>query len=171
MHSIFSRSLLGALVVVGAVAASACSSNNDTPAPTPDSGGTKTLYDKYGGAPTVQKLVDDAVAGLLADPKEAPFFANVGKPGHDSVDRLKGCLVLQFTVLLGGPGTYPGKNAAGDMCQDMTTVHKDLAITADVFDQFITDLAGVLKKDGVSDEDIAKIAPTLVGLKPQIVTK
>ncbi|GAC1521820.1 MAG: hypothetical protein NVS3B10_22440 [Polyangiales bacterium] len=170
MHSNLMRATMGALVV-GALAAAGCSSSSSDPAPADTGAKAQTLYDKYGGAPTVKKVVDDAVAGVLADPKEAPFFTVIGTPGHDSVDRLKGCLVLQFTALLGGPATYPGKNANGDMCEDMTTAHKDLGIPSDVFDQFITDLAGVLKKDGVSDEDIGKVAPALVGMKPMIVTK
>ena len=70
-----------------------------------------TLFDKYGGAPTVRKLVDDAVVGLLADPVTAPFFAGLGQPGNATPERLKGCLRLQFTAVLPevrGPGLrYP----------------------------------------------------------------
>lgn len=151
-------------VVSMAVALAAC--GNDGP-----SAASQTLFEKYGGAPTVRKLVDDAVTGLLADPVTAPFFAGVGQPGNDSPERLKSCLRLQFTAVLGGPATYPGRNDQGDVCVDMTTAHRSLAITGPVFDRFITDLAGVLKADGVTDADIATIAPVLTGLKPQIVTR
>jgi truncated hemoglobin YjbI len=132
---------------------------------------TQTLFEKYGGAATVRKVVDDAVAGLLADPVTAPFFAGVGQPGNATPERLKSCLRLQFTAVLGGPATYPGRNDQGDLCVDMTTAHRNLAITGPVFDRFITDLAAVLKADGVSDEDIATIAPVLTGLRSQIVTR
>jgi hypothetical protein len=57
------------------------------------------------------------------------------------------------------------------MCVDMTAAHRNLGITGPVFDRFITDLAGVLKADGVTDADIATIAPVLTGLKPQVVTR
>src|SRR5206468_7516512 len=70
----------------------------------------------------VSKVVDDAVTGLLADPKEAPYFAVVGKPGHDSVGRLKACLRLQFSAVLGGPYSYPGQvqaDGANQTCEDM----------------------------------------------------
>jgi truncated hemoglobin YjbI len=130
-----------------------------------------SLYDKYGGAPTIAKVVNDAVTGLLADPVVAPFFAVVGQPGHASAARLTSCLRLQFTAVFGGPATYPGRNDQGDMCEDMVTAHADLAITGPVFDRFITDLVAVLKADGVSDADIASISPTLTGLKPSIVTR
>jgi len=132
---------------------------------------SQTLFEKYGGAPTVAKVVDDAVTGLLADPVTAPFFAGIGQPGNDSPDKLKSCLRLQFTAVLGGPATYPGRNDRGEMCADMTTAHRNLGITGPVFDRFITDLAGVLKADGVSDADIATVAPVLTGLKSQIVTR
>lgn len=122
----------------------------------------------------VSKVVDDAVAGLLADPKEAPYFAVVGKPGHDSVGRLKACLNLQFSAVLGGPYSYPGQvqaDGATQTCEDMVAAHADLGIPGCVFDQFITDLAAVLKQDGVPDATINRVAPTLVGLKPSIVSK
>lgn len=141
----------------------------DDPSPTMPS--TPSLYEKYGGAPTVRKLVDDAVTAVLADPTQAPFFAGVGQPGNATPERLKSCLRLQFTAVLGGPATYPGRNDLGDTCRDMTAAHATLGITGPVFDRFITDLAGVLKADGVSDADIAVVAPVLTGLKPSIVTR
>jgi hypothetical protein len=131
-------------------------------------GAMPTLYDKYGAA--IPQVVNDAVAGVLADCEIAPYFAVVGQPGHDSVDRLKSCLRLQFTVLFGGPGTYPGKNDDGDMCVDMSTIHQGLGIPGPVFDKFVTDFGGVLKTDGVADADITTIANAVSGLKSQIVS-
>jgi truncated hemoglobin YjbI len=151
--------------VLLAVAAAGCGDDAPTMPSTP------TLFDKYGGAPTVAKVVDDSVVGLLADPVVAPFFAGLGQPGNSSPERLKSCLRLQFTAVLGGPATYPGRNDRGDMCVDMVAAHRNLGITGPVFDRFITDLAGVLKADGVSDADIATIAPVLTGLKSQVVTR
>lgn len=122
----------------------------------------------------VGKVVDDAVGGLLADPKEAPYFAVVGQSGHDSVDRLKACLRLQFNAVLGGPYSYPGQVAADNTtvtCEDMVAAHKDLGIPGCVFDQFMVDLAAVMKQDGVPDAYISRVAPTLVGLKGDIVSK
>jgi truncated hemoglobin YjbI len=151
--------------VLLAVAAAGCGDD------TPTAPSTPSLFEKYGGAPTVAKVVDDAVVGLLADPVVAPFFAGVGQPGGSSVARLKSCLRLQFTAVFGGPATYPGRNDQGDMCVDMVAAHRNLGITGPVFDRFITDLAGVLKADGVSDADIATVAPVLTGLKSQVVTR
>ena len=160
-----SSSRVGTVAVLGASLLGACGSDNPAAPMGP------SLYDKYGGAATVAKVVDDAVTGLLADPVTAPFFAGLGQRGSSSPERLKSCLRLQFTAVLGGPAAYPGRNDRGETCVDMATAHRSLGITGPVFDRFITDLAGVLKADGVSDADIATVAPVLTGLKPQIVTR
>jgi hypothetical protein len=130
--------------------------------------GAQTLFQKYGTA--IPKVVDDAVTGLLGDCSIAPYFAVVGTTGHDSVARLKSCLRLQFTVLFGGPGTYPGVNDEGDMCDTMTAIHSGLQIPGDVFDKFVMDLGGVLTADGVASADVTTIAGAVSGLKPQIVS-
>lgn len=126
------------------------------------------------GAPAaVSKVVDDAVTGLLGDPKEAPYFAVVGTAGHDSVDRLKACLRLQFSALLGGPYSYPGNVTADGItqtCHDMAAAHSVTGIPGCVFDQFITDAAAVLKADGLTDAQIARVAPALIGLKSSVVS-
>ncbi len=122
---------------------------------------------------TVSKVVNDAVSGLLADPKEAPYFANLGKPGHDTANRLVACLNLQFDAVLGGPYVYPDYVTADgttQLCDDMSSAHSDVGVPGCVFDQFITDLAAVLQADGLPVADINRVAPTLVGLKPQIVS-
>ncbi|HVZ72827.1 MAG TPA: group 1 truncated hemoglobin [Polyangia bacterium] len=168
---------LGWMWMTAALAAAVgCSSSSNN---SPDGGGgtggtggaggtTGTLYTKYGTA--IPQVVDDAVAGVLADCSIAPYFAVVGTANHDSVARLKSCLRLQFTVLFGGPGTYPGKNDEGDMCEDMATIHAGLGIPGDVFDKFVMDFGGVLKADGVADADITTIANAVTGLKGQIVS-
>jgi truncated hemoglobin YjbI len=159
------------LLCLVALAAVGCSSsNNNTAKDAATETGSQSLYDKYGGAPTVKKVVDDAVTGLLADCQVAPYLASVGTPNHDSVDRLKGCLRLQFTALMGGPAKYPGKSDNGEMCVDMKTIHTGLQIPGTVFDKFVMDLGGVLKTDGVSDDDIATIAGAVAGTKTDIVS-
>jgi len=109
------------------------------------------------------------VAGLLADCEEVPYFAVVGTAGHDSVARLKSCLRLQFTVLMGGPGTYPGTNDQGDMCASMSEIHAGLGIPGNIFDKFVMDLGAVLTADGVAPADVTTIATAVAPLKSQIV--
>lgn len=171
--------VLAAMLAAGALLG-ACSSDSNTAAAAGGHGGgsaagggagssgAPTLYEKYGAA--IPKVVDDAVAGVLADCEIAPYFAVVGTAGHDSVARLKGCLRLQFTALFGGPATYPGVNDQGDTCVDMATIHSGLGIPGPVFDKFVMDFGGVLKADGVADADIATIAGAVTGIKSQVVS-
>jgi hypothetical protein len=171
------RDLLGgvAVIAVAVVSAAGCGSDSNNRAPGGSggsggggTGGGQTLYQKYGAA--IPQVVDDAVAGVLADCEVAPYFAVVGTAGHDSVARLKSCLRLQFTVLMGGPGTYPGTNDQGEPCVDMTSIHAGLGIPGSVFDKFVVDFGGVLAADGVASADIQTIAMAVTGLKSQIVS-
>lgn len=172
------RAVLPLLVVtVSLLAACGGSSSSAPPPPIAQFQQNADIWAALGGdakAPTaVAKVVNDAVTGLLADPKEAPYFSNLGKPGHDTANRLVACLNLQFSAVLGGPYSYPGTvtaDGSSQMCDDMTTAHNDVGIPSCVFDQFITDLAAVLKQDGVPDAYISRVAPTLVGLKPNVVS-
>jgi hypothetical protein len=137
----------------------------------------------------VESVVGHAVSGLLADPIEAPYFAAVSGNNsgssklHDTPSRLVACLNLQFKALLGGPFSYPGPvkttdtDAQPEMCQDMVTVHKDVGVPGCVFDQFMTDLVGVLNQDlttaGFTPTQIngvlGQVGPTLSGMRTSIV--
>jgi hypothetical protein len=174
---------LGGLAIVGFVVVSSavvgCGSDSNNAGGAGGSGGSgagvagaggggQTLYQKYGAA--IPTVVDDAVAGVLADCEIAPYFAVVGTAGHDSVARLKSCLRLQFTALMGGPATYPGTNDQGETCADMVSIHAGLSIPGPVFDKFVVDFGGVLAADGVASADIQTIATVVMGLKSQIVS-
>jgi truncated hemoglobin YjbI len=160
---IFRNALVrGAAVVAAAALLAACSDDNPMSA-------SQSLYDKYGGAATIRTVVDNAVTALVSDPVTAPFFAStLATPGRP--DRLKSCLRLQFTAVFGGPATYPGRNDQGDQCNDMVTAHRGLNISGAVFDRFIMDVAMVLRSAGVSEADVNAVAPTLTGLRSQIVS-
>ncbi|MDE2147777.1 MAG: group 1 truncated hemoglobin [Burkholderiales bacterium] len=170
------RSLL-ALAVVASSTLVACGGGGGGSTNTAQFPQNTDMWQGLGGdtkAPAaVSKVVNDAVTGLLADPKTAPYFANIGKPGHDSADRLTACLNLQFNALFGGPYSYPGQVVADgrlQTCDDMATAHADVGIPGCVFDQFIGDLAGALTANGVPQAYINRAAPVLVGLKGQVVS-
>lgn len=134
------------------------------------------LYAKYGGYPKVMQIVTDMVTSLLADCSQNPYFTTVlNMAGHDTTDRLQSCFDLYLVTTLGGPGIYPGvstyRNApsGGYTCEDMATIHTGLGITADVFNQYITDFAVVAANDGIQSQDVATIGAALAGLKSQIV--
>ncbi|WP_278496653.1 hypothetical protein [Paraburkholderia fungorum] len=95
---------------------------------------------------------------------------------HDTPARLEACLTLQFELLLGGPYTYPGPvKVAGDidaqpeMCQDMTTAHKDVGVSGCVFDQFMVDLVATLQSK-LPAADFAALTSTTNGTYPLTAT-
>ena len=119
-----------------------------------------TLYAKYGGQSFVQAVIDSASSSWISDPRLAPYFGNLGNAGHDTLDRFKSCLDLQFIVLFGGPGNFPGTSnyrgapGGGYDCHDMWTAHKGVHATIPAFDWFLSDLAQALRLHGVSEKDI-----------------
>lgn len=162
----------GVLVVVavasgGALAATACTSNDDAPASSTDAG-TGALYTRLGGHAGIRNAVNAVVAEELKDPEIASFFANVGTPGHPTADQIEECFTNLLGKISGGPESYP-TTANGFMCRDMRTAHAALHIPGSTFDKFVVIAAGVLKGAGVADADIATIGGALNGTKTDIV--
>lgn len=56
-----------------------------------------TLYDKIGGAPTIEKLVTSFYQNVLFDPELQPFFVDT------SIEKLKRMQRAFFSIALGGP--------------------------------------------------------------------
>ena len=134
-----------------------------------------TLYDKYGGQTFVQSVIDDAADAWINDPRLSHYFANLGTAGHDTLDRFKSCLDLQFIVLFGGPGEYPGTShyrgapGGGYDCQDMWTAHKGTRATIPAFNQFLSDLATVLRGHGVTEKHIGILWRSLLDEENPVV--
>jgi predicted small lipoprotein YifL len=153
--------LLAALAIA---ALAACNDDSDNGNPAVQHKENAALWTALGGdtgAPVaVKTIIGDAVTGLLSDPVTAPYFggvaANTSKSSasFDTAARLEACLNLQFDSLLGGPYTYPGPvtvsgdiDAQPEMCEDMTTAHKEVGVPGCVFDEFMVDLVATLKAD------------------------
>ncbi len=125
------------------------------------------LCTKYGGYSTVEKVVADLFASLVADCRISKFFTGL-TPERQS--HLYDCLVKQVAVVLQCPGIRYDVDNNGVECRDMVASHKGLAIRGADFDALVQDLVGVLQKAGVAAEDIEAIAPSILGLRSDIVT-
>lgn len=125
------------------------------------------LCTKYGGYPTVEKVVADLFGALVADCRISKFFTGLTpeRQGH-----LYDCLVKQVAVVLQCPGIRYDVDNNGVECRDMVSSHKGLAIRGEDFDALVQDLVGVLQKAGVAPEDIQAVAPSILGLRSDIVT-
>src|SRR5262245_22412731 len=79
-----------------------------------------SLYERLGGAPAIDAVVDELYRGILADPELATFFARVNLRSQKS----RMCAFV--TMVTGGPAEYRGR--------DMSTAHRRHAIEDRHFD-------------------------------------
>lgn len=104
---------------------------------------------QFGGEPGLERLVDDFLDLLHADPRIAEFFVDT-----DRID-FKNSLVDQFCVILGGDCTYEGL--------DMVSAHAELQITHADFNALVENLQVAMTRNGVpfraQNKLLAKLAP------------
>ena len=147
------RGLGAGILMVVALVAAGCASM--------DSGGArmtqKPLYDRLGGKPAIQAVVDDFIRNVAADPRINQRFAKADIP------RLKTMLVDQICQASGGPCTYTGAN--------MVDAHKGMNITDGEFNALVEDLVKSLDKFKVGAQEENELLGALGGMKPQIVGK
>lgn len=125
------------------------------------------LCTKYGGFGTVQAIIDGLFQSLLADCRISKFFSSLTP---DRQLHLYDCLVDQVAVVMGCPGIRYDVDSNGVECRDMRASHKGLAIRNEDFDALVGDLVGVLQGLQVEQADIEALAPTLEGLRSDVVT-
>ncbi len=115
-----------------------------------------TLYDKYGGFATVNKLVQ-AFYGKVAESENlAPYFEGV------DTQKLMDHQTKFFSDILGGPVKYTGRELKG--------AHAKLGITEDVFSEVAELLEETLEDMSIEDADIETIMEIVGGVKSDIVT-
>ena len=124
-----------------------------------DSGGmgNKPLYDRLGGKPAIQAVVDDFIGNVAGDGRINRRFANADIP------RLKRMLVDQICEASGGPCKYAGAN--------MLDAHRGMNIAEAEFNALVEDLIKSLDKFKVPAQEKTDLLTALGGMKPQIVGK
>jgi hemoglobin len=138
----------------------ACGCEN-TSAPKPP----KPLYERLGGTPAIQKVVDDFVARAAADDKVN--FTRKGIPGATwdpnptNMERLKKMLVEFIAANTGGPVKYSGK--------DMLTAHKGMRITNSEFDAIAGHLKAALVANKVGPTEQADLLAVVETTRKQMV--
>lgn len=135
------------LVISLAAALAACQST----APAPE----KKLYDRLGGKPAIEAVVNDFVGNIAGDARINGFFANTNVP------RLKTLLVEQVCAATGGPCTYTGR--------DMKSAHLGMGVTQAHFNALVEDLAKSLDKFNVPAREKNELLGALATLKNDIV--
>jgi hemoglobin len=123
---------------------------------TDDTADEQSLYQRLGGAPTVQVAVERFYERLLDDPRLAPYFEGV------DLARIKRHQVFVIGNVLGGPARYEGVG--------LEAAHASLGITEDDYDQVGGHLLAVFAELGAGDEAAETVSAALAQLRPLIVT-
>ena len=144
------------LILIAAIAALALGcggkkGGGDTTPPQPSA----KLYDRLGGQPAIEKVIDDFIAIVVKDERINKRFQNI------DAANLRKQLIDQVCNATGGPCEYKGK--------DMKTAHTGMKITEDEFNALVEDLVTSLKNNGVKDPEIQELGAALGAMKPDIV--
>jgi hemoglobin len=114
-----------------------------------------SLYDRLGGKPAIEKVVDQFVANIAADNRINQRFAKTDIP------KLKTHLVDQICEATGGPCKYKGR--------DMVTTHKGMKITKEEFNWTGGHLAAALDTYKVPAREKNELLTAIGSMEPQIV--
>lgn len=142
-HKIISTFLLVTLL-------SACTSMQSTPP-------QKSLYDRLGGKPAIQAVVDDFIGNVAADNRINSFFAKTNIP------RLNMMLVNQICEATGGPCKYEGRS--------MKAAHTGMGLSDANFNALVEDLVKSLNKFNVPEREKNELISALAAMKGDIVNK
>jgi hemoglobin len=149
-----------ALVVgVAGIFLVACESGGGTPPPAtpppvaatppPPSAPPKTLYERLGGQPAVEAVVDEFLKRVATDKRINGRFVNTDLP------RLRGLLVEFVCFATGGPCKYTGR--------DMRSAHAGMQLVDEEFGALVEDLVAALDKFSVpkaeKDELLGALGP------------
>ena len=142
------RVMLGTLAAVMLVATGCASMQGGAMA-------NKSLYDRLGGKPAIQAVVDDFIGNVAADARINKRFANANVP------RLKTMLVDQICEASGGPCKYTGAS--------MLDAHRGMNISDAQFTALVEDLVKSLDRFKVPSQETTELLTALGGMKGQIV--
>jgi hemoglobin len=117
----------------------------------------KSLYDRLGGLPAIQAVINDFIGNVAADDRINKRFAGVDIP------KLNKNLVDQVCEATGGPCKYTGKS--------MKESHAGMKITDPEFNALVEDLVKSLDKFKVPAAEKNELLAALGGMKKDIVNQ
>jgi hemoglobin len=115
----------------------------------------KSLYERLGGKPAIQAVVDDFIGNVAADNRINGFFASTNIPRLDSM------LVDQICEATGGPCQYTGR--------DMKSTHAGMGVTDAHFNALVEDLVKSLNKFNVPEKEKSELLTAIASMKGDIV--
>ncbi len=142
-----------------AAAGTAAAPANDptAPNPAPAHPELRPVLEQFGGEAGLTRLMDTFMAGLLADERMGPFFANADQA------RVKRQLVEQFCVILGGDCTYTGR--------DMKSSHAGMGVDRADFNRLVEVLQVAMDQHDVPFSAQNKLLAKLAPMHREVVTE
>ena len=119
---------------------------------------SETLFDKYGGVPTVTELVRDFHERLMRRPHIRRYFADM------PTDKLISHHIEYVTFALGKPRT----NVSSKQLHEQ---HLTIGVTKASYNLMVDLFVDSLQDNGFTDEDIQIVVARLGGVTGDIVTK
>lgn len=129
----------------------------NAPDPAPAFPELRPVLEDFGGREGLDRLMDTFMAGLLADERMGPFFANADQ------ERVKRQLAEQFCVILGGDCEYSGR--------DMTSSHAGLGIDRADFNRLVEVLQVAMNEHDVPFRAQNRLLAKLAPMHREIVTE
>ena len=117
----------------------------------------KSLYDRLGGQPAIQAVVDDFIGNVAGDARINGFFA------HTDTAHLNKMLVAQICQATGGPCTYTGRS--------MKAAHAGMGVQDSHFNALVEDLGKSLNKFNVPQKEQNELLAALASMKGDIVAQ
>jgi hemoglobin len=152
------RSSLFALFLLAGCATTSASTTGDQPASKPTATAEapkKVLFERLGGKPAVEAVIDDFLGRVSKDELINSGFA----VGH--VPRLRQRLIELVCAASGGPCTYSGR--------DMVSAHAGMKITNAQFDALVGHLVATLDKFKVPSGEKGELLALLGPMRSSIV--
>lgn len=114
-----------------------------------------TLYQRLGGAASVEAVVDASLKHIHGDLRINLLFENTDLPD------LRRLLIEQICAATGGPCTYTGRS--------MEEAHSGMNLSDKDFDIFVEDLVAAMTEVGVSPALQQELLGLFGPMRPQIV--
>jgi hemoglobin len=117
-----------------------------------------TLFEKYGGVPTVSRIVSAFYREVLSRPTLQPYFQGI------EMSRLIDHQVKFISHVLGQPASVYEGRALG-------AAHGAAGITGEAFAEVAQILQSALEGAGMAPNDISSVMSAVAGTRAAIVTR
>lgn len=144
------RRILLSLCLVLAACGGKSSSKTTPPAD------NRSLFERLGGLPAIEAVVEDFVARTGSDDRIKSLFMNTDIP------RIKKMMVEDICERTGGPCKYTGKN--------MVDSHKDTKLKPEDFEAFMEDLEATLDKFKVPAREKKEVLDDFRSRQAEVMT-